>query len=362
MLDSISDDVLNATYHERPAKKKRDSLTDRKSSLSAYPYAYYTPETQLAFGAGGIYIFYTGDEKDLLPSQIGFGGYYTSNNQYKLSLSNAFYFFDNTLYFSVPVSYGLYVNKYWGVGDDTPERPNAAYAQRTFSTSLTAEIPLKFFTADRTGIIFDLDVTEIADRRDNELLQDETLPGYDGGSIFGIGGDLLWDSRDNIFFPNKGGYQYFKAIIYPNGMSDFNFASFEFDVRQYYSFSEDHVLAGNFYLQGVTGDTPFYKLPALGGQNRMRGYFNGRYRDNLYMMLQMEYRQYVYKRLGFVVFGGLGNVSDGILDFDMGNLKYSVGGGLRFLFNPKQKVNLRMDIGIGQEGNTGIYFGIQEAF
>lgn len=39
-----------------------------------------------------------------------------------------------------------------------------------------------------------------------------------------------------------------------------------------------------------------------------------------------------------------------------------MGGGLRYLFNKKENVNLRMDIGFGRDGNTGIYFGIKEAF
>jgi hypothetical protein len=43
-------------------------------------------------------------------------------------------------------------------------------------------------------------------------------------------------------------------------------------------------------------------------------------------------------------------------------MKYSGGAGLRFQFNKEQKINLRMDIGIGQDGNTGLYFGIEEAF
>jgi hypothetical protein len=43
-------------------------------------------------------------------------------------------------------------------------------------------------------------------------------------------------------------------------------------------------------------------------------------------------------------------------------MKYSVGAGLRFLFNKEEKVNLRMDIGFGSDGNRGVYFGIEEAF
>ncbi|MCK5453025.1 MAG: hypothetical protein KAJ16_01620, partial [Calditrichia bacterium] len=96
--------------------------------------------------------------------------------------------------------------------------------------------------------------------------------------------------------------------------------------------------------------------------NRMRGYFEGRYRDLTYGMMQLEYRQYFWWRLGFIVFGGIGDVAEDLLQVKFEDLKYSYGLGLRYLFNKKEKVNLRLDLGIGQDGNSGIYFGIEEAF
>jgi len=51
-----------------------------------------------------------------------------------------------------------------------------------------------------------------------------------------------------------------------------------------------------------------------------------------------------------------------MLEYDFNTMKYSYGLGLRFQFNKKQKVNLRADIGFGNDGNRGIYFGIEEAF
>jgi len=35
---------------------------------------------------------------------------------------------------------------------------------------------------------------------------------------------------------------------------------------------------------------------------------------------------------------------------------------LRFLFNEQEMVNLRMDLGITNEEDKAIYFGIEEAF
>ena len=94
----------------------------------------------------------------------------------------------------------------------------------------------------------------------------------------------------------------------------------------------------------------------------MRGYFYGRYRDHFYAMGQVEYRKKFTKRWGYVLFGTVGNVSEDITKFDFHTLKYSFGTGARYMFNTKQRVNLRADIGIGADGNSGIYFGIEEAF
>lgn len=54
--------------------ENEDSTVQRGLSFNGYPYAYYTPETQFAFGVGGIMVLYTGDDKNLLPSKVTLGG------------------------------------------------------------------------------------------------------------------------------------------------------------------------------------------------------------------------------------------------------------------------------------------------
>jgi outer membrane protein assembly factor BamA len=370
-IDSLSTNVLQSVFKEDPDHiSNEESDSTKRFTLNAYPYVFYTPETKLAFGAGGILLFYTKKSRlfreeenmeELKPSKIGFGGYYSTNNQYKITIDPKLYFFHNKIYFELPTSYGFFVNKYWGIGDDTPNRDSVSYSQQSFTTLFNVQVPPLLFMADRTGLIFAYENIEIVDKMGNELLENDSLPGADGARQFGLGTDLVWDTRDNIFFPNSGLYQYVKLMFYP-GMSDYVYTSLEMDAKGFWSFSPDHVFALNMYIQTMVGDIPFYNLPSVGGPKRMRGYFYGRYRDNFYGMLQAEYRQYFWKRLGFVVFGGAGNVSHNILEYDFSDLKYSYGAGLRFLFNEKEKVNLRMDIGFGNDGNRGIYFGIQEAF
>lgn len=356
-IDSISSKVIEAKY---PNKLISIDTITRSSSFNAYPYVFYSPETSAAFGAGGIFIFYTGKEKILRPSKIGFGGYYSTNNQYRFSMDNDLYLGKNKWRVTLPMNYGFYINKYWGIGDETQDYANAAYAATTFATTLTVQIQTTWFSADRAGVIIDYNYTDIVDKKGNEYIDDPTIYGSNGGQMVGFGGDLVWDSRENLFTPKSGSYQYFKAVIYP-GTSDFNFAFFQFEVKNFRPLKNGAVLASNIFVQSVSGETPFYKLPSLGGK-QMRGYFYGRYRDNFYAMTQMEYRKSFSKRWGYVLFGAVGNVSEDLIDFDFHTIKYSLGTGIRYMFNKKERVNLRMDIGIGADGNNGVYFGIEEAF
>ena len=143
--------------------------------------------------------------------------------------------------------------------------------------------------------------------------------------------------------------------------SDFTYWTFEHDDRRYISLADDKVLAIQAYISMAIGEAPFNRLPAMGGQNRMRGYYEGRYRDEAYLMGQVEYRQVLSGRWGFVVLGAVGDVAEDLTKFHGSDFKLAGGAGIRFLFNKEEKVNLRVDFGIGKD-TSGVYFGLEEAF
>jgi outer membrane protein assembly factor BamA len=339
---------------------KKDSTSKKQLSLDAYPYAFYTPETELAIGAGGILIFFAGDSSITKPSKVVLGGYYTTNNQYYLSLDPEMYFYDNKLFVSAPLSLGYYVTRFYGIGPATADTGNVDYISRVYTGTLSVLGPSLWLTADKAGIVFDFNYTEMVDKENNSYLENNEVLGSEGGQYLGIGLNAVWDTRDNLFFPNDGKYTSLKFVSYPIG--EFIYYTTEFDVRSYTSFSKNHVLAGQFYLFNAIGEVPFYALPKLGGQYKMRGYYEGRYVDNAYFTLQLEYRQYFWWRFGYVVFGSVGTVASSPDKYQMSEMKISYGAGLRFLFNEAQMVNLRMDLGITREGDKAVYFGIEEAF
>ncbi len=341
-------------------KTKSDSTNNKKLSIDAYPYAFYTPETQLAIGVGGILIFFSSDSSITKPSKVVLGGYYTTNDQYYISLNPELYFYSNKLYVSMPLSFGYYVSKFYGIGPATPDSGNVDYTSRVYAATLSILGPSLWMTATRAGIVFDVNYTDMVDKEGNTYLTNDEVLGSNGGEYFGVGLNAVWDTRDNLFFPNDGKYTSIKFVSYPIG--NFIYYTTEFDIRSYTSFSKNHILAGQVYFYNAVGEVPFYALPQLGGQYKMSGYYQGRYVDNAYFTIQLEYRQYFWWRFGYVVFASVGTVASSPDKYQMTEMKFSYGAGLRFLFNEQEMVNLRMDLGITREGDTGIYFGIEEAF
>ncbi|NOQ96811.1 MAG: BamA/TamA family outer membrane protein [Calditrichae bacterium] len=344
------------------AQESADSSDYFDSSLDVYPFVYYTPETEFAAGAGGVFTFYTARDSLLNPSNLTISGFYSSIRTYEISGVTNLFFRQNRMVTVLDITYSHKVDRFYGIGNDTPELGTEQYVVDNVGGVLDFQLPPAIIQSDRGGLVLEYRNYSILDRKENPYLLADTLTGTDGGVVSGIGMVWVWDIRDHVFFPNSGGLTQAKVIFYSKDVgSDFTYSWFEVNAKRYWSYSPDHVIAVQFYLNMVGGDPPFFKLPALGGPKIMRGYFQGRYRDKSYFAMQAEYRQYFWWRMGFVAFAGVGDVVPELTHLNSASMKTSYGFGLRFLFNKKRKINLRVDFGFGKN-SSGIYFGIQEAF
>ena len=115
-------------------------------------------------------------------------------------------------------------------------------------------------------------------------------------------------------------------------------------------------------LSGVFnyGHTPWTMLALMGGSTRMRGYYEGRYRDKQMIEIQAELRQKIYGRSGIAVWVGAGNVFPSLNKFNPAHTLPNYGIGYRWEF--KKRVNVRLDYGFGKKGQNGFLFSINEAF
>ncbi|OFY71574.1 MAG: hypothetical protein A2Y71_04120 [Bacteroidetes bacterium RBG_13_42_15] len=347
------------------ALEKIEIIKSRHGRILVFPYVFYTPETALAFGVGGIVTFYTSEYWGLRPSKLSLSGYYSTNEQYKFTLTPQVYLMRNQLFLSMDLIYGYFVERFYSIGNNTPDTGKEEYTADSWGATVTVQLPPLIITKstnNKIGLIFDFLDYRIDSFKDNPYLLNDKLPGRRGGVNSGLGLSWVWDNRDNIFYPAHGMFHQITSIFYFKGISsDYVFNRYKVDLRQYLAVASSHILAIQLFASVIQNSVPFYSLSKLGGQQIMRGYYEGRYRDHNLLAGQVEYRIHLWHRFGIVAFGGLGEVADKFRDFHLAALKPSAGFGFRFLFSKEEKVNLRADIGFGKNTN-GIYFGIEEAF
>jgi outer membrane protein assembly factor BamA len=192
-------------------------------------------------------------------------------------------------------------------------------------------------------------------------LYKKEIPGSKGGVISGFGVVGVYDSRDYFFYPSKGVYG--ELVVYRDDKitgSSFNYTRIALDVIKYFSYKEN-ILALNLYTIYSDADLPFYQMGILGGQKKMRGFYEGRYRDNNLLVFQAEYRRHLFWMLGFTIFADAGQVAKRYDAFNDKNWRYTYGAGLRLTLDKAQKINLRIDAAVG-DGKILPYFTIGEAF
>ena len=197
----------------------------------------------------------------------------------------------------------------------------------------------------------------------NSFLLVNKYPGYDGGIASGFGFGLAYDTRDLKQNAKTGVYISSTYEIFGNYVgSDFEYSSFELDIRKFFNPWLEHVIALQAYTLGNFGTVPYFALGKIGGSNSMRGYYLGAIRDKVMAFAQAEYRMPVWKIFGVVAFAGAGRVAEKYSGMHFNGLWYSGGFGLRVMVDSKHRANLRFDFGYGEKGAKTLVIGFTEAF
>jgi hypothetical protein len=338
----------------------RDTVSVGRLSVTGYPYIFYSPETEFAVGGALILTQRLSANPEVKPSNAMLSGYYSAKGSYDVFLNPEFFLADEKYYLGLSIDYYKFVDKFWGIGNTTPDIPEAGYIRKAFW--LNIEFDVSVIGDLKLGMNYDLNVTDVIDKQMNPYLLSGDLTGTDGGVSSGIGGVLFADTRNGPFSPSEGGYYKLSFLNAGSWLgSTFTFSRWILDLRQYVGISKPLVVALQFYAVALTGSPPFYQLAALGGDNIERGYYEGRYRDKFYAAAQVEMRWNFWRRFGLIGWIGAGDVSSSIGDFRLTSLKPSFGIGLRFMLDPETLLNVRADFAYGRD-SKGIYFNAKEAF
>ena len=347
------------------AQKSDSTKLIRDSKLFGLPLVFFTPETGWGGGvAGGFSFLMHGEPETGRRSQIQFDFAYTQRNQLLL-------FFPFKLYWnnSVDQAYGEigffnFSDRFYPIGNefDEAEQQEREETYRYNYPRIRLNYLKRVNKKNYFGLRYWFDDLAITETEAGGILAEENLSGSRGGIITGFGLIYQFDTRDHINYPTKG--TFFEAVVWASEKwmgSDFRHQRVYLDYRRYITLKGKHILALNGYVRLNYGDVPFDDLALFGGSKRMRGYFEGFYRDNHMIVAQAEYRFTIHKRFSGVAFTSFGEVIDKLSNLNTEYIRPSAGVGLRFKLIPKDKLNLRVDFGVGRN-TSGFYLTVNEAF
>lgn len=353
-------------------KRYWNSLVNDTTDLSqpqmlVYPTLAFSPETSWEIGFSSLYVYFANRDTTNRLSEINAFTFITLENQYGLWFDHALYSDQDRWFFLGRVRYQSFPLFYHGIGSDTPVEATARVEANQFI--IKERVLRKIRNNLFIGLEFDYQRLAAVDfvLPDPEDMEFEMPVGSEGSSNVGLGIGLVQDNRHNVLNVRKGLFSELAFLHYnPAWGSTFNFSSILSDTRVYKPMGKNNVLAAQLLGQFNFGDVPFNQLALLGGENIMRGYYYGRYRDNNQIAAQVEYRFLPLPfnftdRIGAAVFAGAGSVFNDVSDISISKIAVSGGAGLRFLLFPKKDIWVRTDFAFTREG-LGFYIFIGEAF
>ena len=344
-------------YWNRLIHGNEDRTFEKKIDISFAGAPSYTREA--SFGIGGMATgLYRTDRTDSLmsPSDITLVFNASVRGFYALEARGNHYFKGNKTILSYHIGFTTKPLDFWGISYDACAiNPVIDYTRRKMMIDANYQYKLhKSFFIGGTLDFFYSDVTKISNI--------EYLEGQKESYVAtGLGVSLQYDTRDFIPNPKQGIYFMLRQSIFPEILGNCDKTLYRTTVvaDAYRKLWNGGILAIDLFAQFNSNNSPWPLREELGGNQRMRGYYSGRYIDNNIASVQVELRQHIVQRFGFTTWIGGGTVFPAIDKFTAKNILPSYGIGLRF--EVKHNVNARIDYGFGKQ-TGGFVFNIGEAF
>lgn len=344
----------------KESEKVYNATETFKGRFIVAPLIFYSPETSVGFGVAGSYLFHLGKGHTTHTSSISPLLIYTLKNQFRALVKSDLYFKNNNYRLLSEVKWESYPNKFYGIGNVTIPEDEELFTSKNLN--FYASFFRRIFSSFSVGLHYHVKTWGMKEVEEGGLLAQGTIVGSADGTISGVGLLASVDTRDSVFYPRRGMFVEAAAKFYSESLgSEFAFSDTNINWRQYIGLFSNHVFALQTMVTAQSGDVPFLEMANLGGQYNMRGYFSGRFRDKNMLLIQTEYRVPISNRLGLVGFFSAGKVKESFSDLMEGAFNTAYGFGIRFVFDPREHINIRLDFGFGHDSN-GIYFSIYEAF
>jgi hypothetical protein len=333
--------------------------SEEPSANVIVPLLMYTPETHVGFGGLFVHFFRPPpDRKHERVSSVAFLAIATTRRQAILEAHPDFYFSGGDFHLFGKLEYQYFPDSFWGVGPHTRDRDEQRYSRERFRLRGGAQHRI-------VGPLYAGAVVDVMEYRATYgaegIFARESFVGERGGVTSGVGPSVVLDSRDSHVASRSGTFLSSSFLWFGRPVSRYSFRKFVLDARQFFDLGKEHAIGTRFYGEIQGGDVPYYHLAMLGGDELLRGYYYGRYRDEALAAVETEYRYPVSWKFGGVLFAGIGEVAPNVGELVDVPLRWAVGGGGRFSLSDSERLNLRLDAGFGL-GTWGIYVTAREAF
>ncbi|MGJ1319037.1 polymerase [Sphingobacterium spiritivorum] len=338
----------------------------RSASFMVLPAAGYAQESGFEYGIAGTYNFYV-DKSDPTnrTSSLILMGTMTTKSQKNIKLNSDIWTKNNDYHILSEFRYRDWPFNFYGLGNDTWESDEDKIGQKLFRARIDVE--KKITSSYYAGININYEHFKYEDQETGGIYDQQDLIGKTGGQFLAFGISQLFDTRDVTTFTTKGYYARLRYAYAPDFWGNENFRGnlFDIDLRGFYPVSKTLSVAMQGIYRSTFGERiPFYQYRDLGGDNIMRGYYLGRYKDRNYIAGQAELRYRFHPRFGITGFGGTGSTFSKEHDI---RLVPSYGAGIRYFFSLEHSSTVRFDYSFGEKRpgekrQSGFYLSISEAF
>lgn len=331
--------------------------TLKKVRFAAIPMVNYNPSFGVIVGAMGNAYYKLNASDTISPSSsTGLFGMFTTNGTYFTSAFQQFYLRKDNWRIMLAAGLGKLNFQYW---QELPVIGGQFIGFGTEATFMMAKIERKVFKKLYAGI--QGTYTKAKTEFDVPDFVPDSLR-FDERNMNNLGYQFNYDMREHQMNP-RGGYNIvFKNSFYREWInSGNNFEKFELTYNHYYKVkNERNILAFRVHAAISTGDVPFQGQNVVGNDD-IRGYSAGKYRNNEVYAIQTEYRWSFYKKLGMVGFLGIASAVEKIGDIPTSEVLPGIGVGFRYMMIPKERINVGVDVATGKD-DWGLYFRIGESF
>lgn len=341
-------------YFDRANEPRRD----KNLTLSFIGGPHYSSEEGFGIGLAGSGAYSAGGLADTITplSNVTLKLDVTTGQMYKIAAEGYHIFVNNLYRLNYDVYFYSFKDKWWGIGYENNRNDDNECGYRRLQGSATLDFVFNLGNNIFIGPKGNFSYINARSFDKPEMLEGEAKRTFS----MGAGLTFLIEQRDVPTAATRGRYLRFDLMSYPGFLANkYSFSMAELTFSTYHRLWKGGILAGNFHTRLTWGNTPWGLLSTFGGSHRMRGYWEGRYRDKNEIDITAELRQNIWHRHGIALWVGAGTIYPKFSEFNIRHVLPNAGIGYRWEF--KKGVNVRLDVGFGK-GEKSFNFSLNEAF